>query len=232
MGRPIKSRSGSGSRKKPAAAEPKKTKAEQKSEVEQLFYASEGGFLARAKALLKEGADVNGRVSLDKQTSLHGAAESGKAGVARLLIESGADLDAPDYRSFTPLHRAAAAGQAKLVELLLSHGATPSARNTFKETPLHAIAGAMAGSTDVSVSDRVRVRIVNMLLDAGAKLEAVGNRNCTPLNLSAGGGDVALVRTLLARGANPNPKVSALADAREAGYEEIVALLLKAGAKR
>jgi hypothetical protein len=45
-------------------------------------------------------------------------------------------------------------------------------------------------------------------------------------------GNVALVRELLVRGANPNPEVSALDAAREKGLGEIENLLIKAGAKK
>jgi ankyrin repeat protein len=210
-----------------AAPQPRKTAAERRAEIGQLFWASSAGNVRRVKALLKEGAEVNGR-SGGQKTPLYAAAESGRVNVGRVLIEAGADVDAADYLSFTPLHMAAAVGDAKMVELLLDHGANASARNTYRETPLHAI----AGSGNLLPNLRARVRVVALLLDAGADIEARGNSVSTPLNVAVMFGNTALVRVLLARGANPNPKVSALEAARENGDEEIEALLRKAGVKR
>lgn len=54
---------------------------------------------------------------------LHSAVAAGSARVAILLLQSGADPDAPHRGGFTPLHSAAHRGDADLVDLLLAHGA-------------------------------------------------------------------------------------------------------------
>jgi hypothetical protein len=63
------------------------------------------------------------------------AAEVGRTGAVRLLVELGFDLH-PDGDS-TPLHHAAHAGDVAMVELLLELGADPTRRDTrFDATPL------------------------------------------------------------------------------------------------
>ena len=56
---------------------------------------------------------------------LHGAAAGRHIEVCRLLIASGADVNATQQHDFTPLHAAAQHGDNELVELFLSAGADP-----------------------------------------------------------------------------------------------------------
>src|SRR4051794_31962849 len=59
------------------------------------------------------------------KTPLHHAAD---AGVARMLIENGADVNAAGWMGATPLHEAAEHGRADVVELLIRSGADAHAR--------------------------------------------------------------------------------------------------------
>ena len=54
-----------------------------------------------------------------RNTLLHIAARSGDAEVVSMLLEQGADPNAPDVGRFTPLHRAAENGHAEVISLLL-----------------------------------------------------------------------------------------------------------------
>jgi ankyrin repeat protein len=60
-------------------------------------------------------------------TPLHSAAAGQRLGIARLLVEAGADVNARSAEGFTALHSAAQNGQEELVRLLLEHGADPQA---------------------------------------------------------------------------------------------------------
>ena len=60
---------------------------------------------------------------------LHSAAAACSVVIARLLLERGAPVNAPQGGGFTPLMEAALNGQMELIELLLSSGADPTLRD-------------------------------------------------------------------------------------------------------
>jgi ankyrin repeat protein len=91
-----------------------------------------------ASKLLARGAQVNARDS-DGAMPLHNAALSGHTGVAALLIQKGADLEARDTETgATPLYQAAAWGRIAVVELLIAKSADVNARSKAGVTPLGA----------------------------------------------------------------------------------------------
>jgi ankyrin repeat protein len=141
-------------------------------------------------------------------TSLHVAAVYGQTEIAKLLLESGADLLAVNSDRQTPLHRAAASGKIETVTFLLDKGADVNFDPDLKLP-------ARFGTTDAGK----RVRI------------AVG----TPLYAAIYGGNKALVSLLIERGANVNYKDVAggtpLQRAQLHKRTEIIALLLEKGAK-
>jgi len=103
---------------------------------------------ARVELLLRYGANVNPvRKKEFPEPPLCMAARFGNAAVARLLIEAGADVNAPD-RWGTPLYHAASGGHDKVVALLLAAGADPRVcgrrigckdDDKFDQTPLDAV---------------------------------------------------------------------------------------------
>ena len=92
--------------------------------------------------LVSKGADLAVRDSLSR-TPLHEACKAGHVGVARHLLNSGADMDAITGGSrSTPLHWAARGGHLGVVSLLLARGAGFNARNNIG---LYAIDLALLG---------------------------------------------------------------------------------------
>lgn len=68
---------------------------------------------------------------------LHAAvALSGSQDTVRLLLDAGAEVDAPQAGGFTPLHQAAAAGKADIVTLLLDRGARRDLRCDLGKLPI------------------------------------------------------------------------------------------------
>ena len=112
------------------------------------------------------------------------------------LIDSGADLDAQDSRSFTALHRAARDSQAVDIAALAAAGADVNATTGgVRLTPLQ-----------VAVWWRASLATVQALLDAEAAVDATDLLGLTALHRAAHDRrtDPAVVAALLAAGANPN----------------------------
>jgi uncharacterized protein len=90
-----------------------------------LMMAALAGNEALAKALIDKGADVN----KPGWTPLHYAATKGHAGIAKLLLEHHAYIDAESPNKSTPLMMAAMYGTFEVVKLLVEEGADVSLKN-------------------------------------------------------------------------------------------------------
>jgi uncharacterized protein len=110
------------------------------------------GFFGKAEAartLIEAGAEVNAYSTNEMRVQpLHSAASGRHIEVCRVLIASGADVDATQRHGFTPLHAVAQHGDIELVELLLSAAANPSALTDDGATP--ADLAEAAGHVDVA----------------------------------------------------------------------------------
>lgn len=154
------------------------------------------GQRAGVERLLESGADVS-QTDERQRTALHLAAEKDKADICALLLSHGAAVDAEDYRQNTPLHLAAAAAAAEAVATLVDEKASVGATNSFVETPLHTVCGEKDKA-------KKRSKIAGLLLAAGAQIDAQSKSGRTPLWKAASTGNVALIKDLLAAGADPS----------------------------
>jgi uncharacterized protein len=220
-----------------------------------LLWAAVQGHAPVVELLLARGADAAVRSSRGS-TALMLAAEQGHLEVARLLVsragadergealryavgagrteltvwlldEAGAALEYGGTDGKTPLTWATLAGHAALAEELLRRGADVEARSsTFLPLegrddsgwqPLHYAA------------DRRHPLLVQLLLDAGAQVDAETTEGTTPLMLAARKGDEDNLRLLLRAGANPLREnahhASALSLARMNGKKSLISLL-------
>ncbi len=147
--------------------------------------------------------------------------------IIRLLLEAGADPNAPDDYGSTPLHDAAYNDNAIVSSVLLDAGARPNVRNNRGWTPLHSAvlsgnrltvsilldSGADANARAYDEQGRFPVHLaavqddptlVAMLLDAGADLHARDAEGYTALHWAgANTGNEGVINTLLDRGADP-----------------------------
>lgn len=174
--------------------------------------------------------------------ALLGAVREGNVAKAEQLLAAGASVEArvgarngplgPSEESFTPLALAAERGDIRMVDVLLAHGADVHAvtprRGPFPARDIIVTNAAQQGGA----------RIVGLLLDRGARVDARGGTGVTPLMLAAQGNHVETAVLLIRRGAAVNARddrgFTPLQFARgRAGQDrsEIVRLLQRAGAR-
>jgi ankyrin repeat protein len=189
---------------------------------EAFYGAIRGNDLTQLKALLAQGADVNGR-DAKGETPLMYAASVGSAEAMKLLLEHGADANVQNQFGSTALIWSAT--DLAKVELLLAHGANPNLASKRGRTPL-----LVAAMSDGSAP------IVRLLVSKGADIQAKDFLKTTALKAAAFGNDTETVRLLLEAGLDPNaadlPGLTPLMMA--AGWNgnlETVKLLLAKGAK-
>jgi len=106
-----------------------------------IFEAAALGRLDRLKQCLTDASAANSR-SNDGFTALHFACYFGPPEAARLLIASGAAVDAvaANPTQVMPLHSAASARNLEAARVLLEHGAPANARQQQGWLPIHAAA--------------------------------------------------------------------------------------------
>ena len=159
-----------------------------------LHQACEDGHVAVARALIRNGADINARRWLGETVLMAAcAARRGTHGVqrpdldtARLILKAGADVNLGG-----PLFRAAFCNHVDVARLLLEFRAEVDRRDKWGTTPL--IAAAKEGHDDV----------VRVLLDAGADVDAneeEGKKSA--LDYACCEGYTSTAQLLLARGAD------------------------------
>lgn len=150
------------------------------------------------RSLLLEGADVGVRDEFNR-TPLHYA---GSAGIAKILLENGAYIDAESRDSETPLHRAVDRDNYEVTSLLLRFGANVNVANSQLKTPLHMVksvqiamlllknmalvnAGDNLGSTPLhEASKSGHATMIQVLTKFGADVKAVDNQDRTALHLA------------------------------------------------
>lgn len=188
-----------------------------------LLGAVEDGYLEIVPLLLEARADPN-RANRDGRTPLMSAVQYRQAAVIPLLAAAGADIDATTVLG-PPLHMALSDGDESLIRAVLEAGADANARSEFG-TP--ALIAAIEGGLPVG--------IVELLLQRKADVAVRDRSESTALHAAVRARDLAIVRRLIAAGADVNAEQSngetPIQTARYNGApDEIVAALLEAGAR-
>lgn len=161
---------------------------------------------------------------------LHIAVSNGDQSMVRLLLDSGASIEAaggygfetrPDGR--TPLYIAAGQGDTAMIRLLLSCGAKLDGANAYGTTAIESAAESgklkavrlLLQTANEGRDKRLKLafiasaqsknpELVKYLLAEGASVQSVGVYGRTALHLASMYGDVSSVGVLLAAGADPN----------------------------
>jgi ankyrin repeat protein len=203
--------------------------------------------------LLGAGAEINAVPSrIGGRTAVQAAAENGHAELVETLIEAGANLnaDAGPENGRTCLQGAAEGCHAELVFLLLIRGAdvnSPAATELGELTALQAALTlfhpkARANPLCTKDSEPPRTGILQALLDAGADINTPPSprRGISTAAAAVKSGSLELTRALLLRGLDISQRdidinsaldgKTALGEAVVQGSEELVCLLVEAGA--
>ncbi len=146
--------------------------------------------------LLANGADPRA-ADAEGNTPLHHAARSTDPGVAALLRDAAAEIDALNHEGFSPLGVACASGNWRLARFLLERGARPE-----PEDGQPALLAAAATEEDDPAG-------VQLLLKFKARVGTPGRDARTALHEAALAGHADIVATLLAAGADAQARDAA-----------------------
>ncbi len=195
------------------------------------------------ETLLARGMDVNASIRRDRvlelrhykqglfedeRTALMLASRQGHAGVANLLLSSGAEVNARSDGGATALLYASSNAHPEVVRVLLDRGADVNAQDESGQSALMEVFHRDNDSEKI-------IEIVTMLLAAGANLNLMNDHYETALVYAVQSGLVPGVRILLAAGADTNierpdgrnPAVLSVAVTKQ---KEVFDLLMEAGA--
>lgn len=138
----------------------------------------------------------------DKRVALHRAAEFGLIECARMLLDSGAYVDASDAWGDTPLHLAISLQSTDMIDLLLSAGAK-ILKNKYGRSPVHGSTFGSFPHDEIIIEQHVKA-----LQAAGADIDDLDFDGMTPLLVSVQQSNVSMLHTLRKLGAGLEKKSS------------------------
>ncbi|MDF2626547.1 MAG: palmitoyltransferase Hip14 isoform [Symbiobacteriaceae bacterium] len=167
--------------------------------ITMLFHATGQGRAPIVQLLICAGADVNARHGTTGETALHHASAFGMLAIVGALLAAGADPDIGDNEGFTPLHRAAHFHRTEVVRRLIAVGADVNTRSSPQWNAGESVLGAALKGQDGDPAD-----IVQLLINAGAKIDRPDGLGMTPMHWAAHRGHAESIKLLAAKGAEVN----------------------------
>lgn len=187
-----------------------------------------------SQLLLKSGAKVDAPLIMEHNgtdvggcTALYVAASLGHLSFCRILLSSGALLDAANDLGYTPLMAAIEGGHEDVIDFLLKSGA-----NVNPEVIARMEVEGLGGASPLYTATRKEnLAVIRKLLKRGVDVNRPSGNGWTPLKSAAQQGNLEIVKALLDGGADPNigdnTNYTPLMNAVSGEHEDIVKLLLK-----
>ncbi|MDT7827132.1 ankyrin repeat domain-containing protein [Pricia sp. S334] len=206
----------------------KSNKTGDKMEME-VIKAAKGNDTEKLQVLLNKRVTIDARDS-DQRTALMVATYENNVEAAKMLIEAGADVNAQDNRLESPLLHAGALGYPEILKTCLATGEAD-----------HMVLNRYGGTALIPACERGHTDVVKELLKIDDyPIDHVNNLGWTALMEAIVLGNGAqththIVQLLVDAGCNVNIPdgngISPLQHAKERGFNDIVAILEKAGAE-
>lgn len=161
------------------------------------FSAASNGCLNCLEQVLSLGLSIN-QTDAQGYSALHMVVVSNQTEVLQKLLAMGADPDVRDASGWTPLMSAALLGRVEASRILAGHSSDLSGVGDNGWSPLHFAINGLE-----SVEEETQLRIIEILLQAGADPDVQDRHGATPLFLAAMDMRPRTVRALLDAGADP-----------------------------
>lgn len=186
------------------------------------------------QTLLKGGAEVDAPLSMDHNgvavsgcTALYIAALLGHLPSCKVLVSSGASLEAANDLGYTPLMAAIEGDHEEVIDFFLKSGANVNPE-VINEMEVEGLGGAFPLYT---ATRKENLAVVKQLLKRGADVNRSAPNGWTSLKSAAQQGNFEIVKVLLDAGADPNiaddTNYTPLMNAVSGEHEDIVKILLK-----
>ncbi|MCL2192788.1 MAG: ankyrin repeat domain-containing protein [Treponema sp.] len=185
------------------------------------------GNLALVRQLLNQGANIEARDGIERQTALVFAAGRGHLDVVRFLIENRADINAQDARGWTALSEAGYFGRVEVVAFLLSQNASTLLSTSWHNANRH---GNVLFWTVQSRFNTVpqKNQIVTLLLRYNTELEGRDDRDRDTIRIAEDNNYsyvLSLLRNFLARRERERLEYQLLAAIRQQNEARVQILL-------
>ena len=165
--------------------------------------------------LLEKGANIN-TTTIDGVTALHQAVIDGKLDTIKLLLDKGADINAQDYEGWTPLHAAVCCGSLPIVKLLCEKDADLTLVNSDKEL-----------AVDLAEDDEIKEYLEEQLKERNIDAEECRDREFNTMMRDC----TEWIRCgKYLDKPHPRTGATALHVAASKGYNQLIGMLIRAGA--